>query len=225
MSSGAPSGAVPEARGGMTWATWNARALSHSNLETRGAKVGFVRRLAAKTAIVVLHETKAKDYGLRHILRSVEVSHCILSSGDSDSVGGVGSAFSSIDRVWVLLPRSLLAVSRPRAGVTAQPEWVLASGLSDHSPVAVEWPRRCDLPLECRPVPREVAEDEATTEVLSKLGESAHLQSVPMFLDNVCRWRVHKRLLREASRAVRDKKLLAGPRRMRQAATSFGCSP
>lgn len=59
MSIGAPrAGAiVPEASGGVRWATWKSRALSHSNVETRVAKVEFVRRLAAKTAIVALQET------------------------------------------------------------------------------------------------------------------------------------------------------------------------
>lgn len=62
----------------------------------------------------------------------------------STHVAPDGSSFSSIDRVWTLLPRSLLAVSRPRAGVIVQPEWVLVRGLSDYAPVAVEWTRcRC----------------------------------------------------------------------------------
>lgn len=47
-------------------------------------------------------------------------------------------------------------------------------------------------------------------EVLTKLGDSAHVESEPMFADPICRWRTHKTLLREASRVVRAKKLLAG---------------
>lgn len=294
MSSGAPraGGVVPEACAGLRWATWNARALSHSNLEARSAKVEFLRQLAARTAILALQETKAKEYGLVQILRSLEASHWVLASGESDSVGGVatlvartlsptkpevvehirgrilearlrhgegelsvfcvhnfelgnqevrrfsaelhkragenfraplrrrallmgdlnfsvaqagvagaaksradrmlasalerwlelpvpgpthvspdGRSFSNIDRVWVLLPRSLLAVSRPRAGVIAKPEWVLERGLSDHSPVAVEWPRRNALPLDRRPVPRAVAEDSTMREVLERIQE------------------------------------------------------
>lgn len=81
-----------------------------------------------------------------------------------------GGSFSSIDRVWLLVPRSLLAVARPRAAATAQPEWISAKGLNDPSPVAVEWPRQNALPLDRRPVPQTVAEDDSTQDVLAQLG-------------------------------------------------------
>lgn len=45
-----------------------------------------------------------------------------LPGPGSAHVSPDGRSFSSIDRVCVLLPRSLLAVPRPGAGVTAQPE-------------------------------------------------------------------------------------------------------
>lgn len=91
VSSGAPraGSAVPEARGGLWWASWNARALGHSDLAMKTSKVEFARRLAAKTAILMLRETRAKEHGLRQVLRSLRASHWIIASGDSDSVGGV----------------------------------------------------------------------------------------------------------------------------------------
>lgn len=61
VSSGAPRAgrAVAEARPGMRWATWSARALSHSNAWARRANVEFVRRLVAKVGILMLQETQA----------------------------------------------------------------------------------------------------------------------------------------------------------------------
>lgn len=282
VSSGPPrmAHAVAEARPGTRWAIWNAWALSYSNAGFRNAKVEFVRKLAAKTVFLMLQETRAREYGLRQVLRPTENSHWILASGESDSAGGVailvaktvsrttptvvehirgrimevqlrfdvaelalicihnydvGSAemrrfasvlhsladahgqapmhkrailigdvnfgvgqvgvsgaarrrtdrtlasalarwvelpvlgathvsadrcsFSGIDRAWALLPRSMMAVARPRACISAQPERMLSEGLSDHAPVLVEWPRRCALPLDRRLVTWVVAED------------------------------------------------------------------
>lgn len=91
MSNGAPRAgcAVPEAPCGLRWAIRNARALSHSNLETRDANVEFVRCLDGTSAVLYLQHTKAKEYGLRQVLRSLEASHRILASGESDNAGGV----------------------------------------------------------------------------------------------------------------------------------------
>lgn len=91
MYSGAPrtERAVAEACSGARWATWNVRALSHSDMGARGKNVEFVRKLAAKTPIRMLQETRAREYGLRQVLRSLEASRWILPSGDSDSACGV----------------------------------------------------------------------------------------------------------------------------------------
>lgn len=104
--------AVPEARPEMQWATWNARALSHSNAEVRAAKVEFVRKLAAKSAILMLQETHARGYDLLQVLRSVSESHWILSSGESDSTGGVA----------VLVSRGL-SREMPQVVDTSAGEW------------------------------------------------------------------------------------------------------
>lgn len=46
--------------------------------------------------------------------------------------------------------------------------------------------------------------------ILGRLQVAACLDSEPAFSDPVLRWRMHKKLRREASRVVRDKKALAG---------------
>lgn len=70
--------------------------------------------------------------------------------------------------VWTLAPRSLLVVARPRA-ISAQPVWVLAQGLSDHSEVVVDWPQRCALPVNGRLVPTAVAEDAELPSLMGRL--------------------------------------------------------
>lgn len=62
------------------WATCAAQALNHSNVGVRCAKPEFVRRLVAKTAILIIQETRARELGVRHIMRSV--------GAGSDSAGG-----------------------------------------------------------------------------------------------------------------------------------------
>lgn len=47
-------------------------------------------------------------------------------------------------------------------------------------------------------------------DVLEKLHASARLETEPMFADPVAHWPMHQRLLREASRVVRDNLALAG---------------
>lgn len=299
--------------------------MSHSNLETRTAKVEFVRRLAAKTVTVMLQETRAKDYDLRQVLRSLDASHWLLSSGSSDSVGGVailvsralspsrpgivehsrgrvleartssggesvlsllcvhnfglgntearrfasaprrlveergqaplgrraifmgdlnftaaqagaagaaksradralatalerwvgmpvpgathaspdGRSFSNIDRVWVLLPRSLLAVVRPRVGVRVGPRAWVERPLAGGERVA-EQERATIREAAVAPGRHGGRDDE------DGVSAAADLEDAPMYKKPICRWKARKLLLREAPRVVRDRKFLAG---------------
>lgn len=59
-----------------------------------------------------------------------------------------GTRFSAIDRVRVLLPRSLLASARPQVSVRARLERVHHLGQSDHAPVEVSWPSAFQMPAD-----------------------------------------------------------------------------
>lgn len=75
--------------------------------------------------------------------RADRILDCALQSWTELSVSGAthmtpdSARFSAIDRVWVLLPRSLLATARPHVTTRVRPERVHHMGLSDHAPLEV----------------------------------------------------------------------------------------
>lgn len=317
---------MEEALPGARWATWNSRALNHSESATKGAKLDFARKLLGKATVFALQETRAPSLCMRRLFRSSEQTHWVMASGESTSWGGValflskrvfasqplakeivrgrvlavetivetghvtivtihnfgisamemrrvvtllnelvdrhesephrrraivlgdvnfeagrevrgrvdrtlhvalrrwvempvghpthfspGSGVTSeIDRCWALMPRSLMAVARPRSELAAQPDWVYAQGLSDHAPVVVEWPTRSGMQRARRPISREVAEDSGMPQLLKAMGDYAKLDDAAELQAPEPRWRQHKALLKESARMIRDRRLLSG---------------
>lgn len=117
---------------------------------------------------------------------------------------------SEIDRCWMLMPRSLVATARPHSHVGAQPEWMFGQGLSDHSPIIIEWPQRRGLQRENRPIPREVAEDAGMPRLLEAMYDYAKMETAPELAEAKNRWKQHKMLIKEAACVIRDRQMVSG---------------
>ena len=116
-------------------------------------------------------------------------------------------AMGRIDRLYTSVPPWMLTNTSSSCAIVDCSKWLFEQGISDHSPVRVSLTSSAPMPKQNRPIPKYVFEHSSFTEIHDQLAEAAKLDERHV----VDRWQLHKIIIKEAARIVRNSVLQSEP--------------